>query len=127
MTNAVSHYAGLRPIRLAPESSAGYLRLPIVVAGGAARLRNDRDALRAGVAASYPMALPDLPALRDRIVSSSDRLTGASLLAQHLFTLPTHSRVGVRERERLLRILDKAIGSRIVVPGNVSSDAEASR
>jgi hypothetical protein len=106
MSDAVSHRAGLHPIRLAPQSSAGYLRLPIVVADGAARLRNNREALHAGVAATYPMALPDLPALRDRIVSWSDRLTGASVLAQQLFTLPTHSGVGLRERERLLRMLD---------------------
>jgi dTDP-4-amino-4,6-dideoxygalactose transaminase len=108
MLDAISGRTGLRAIRLHSDSSAGYLRLPILMAEGGASFRTHPDASRAGIAASYPIVLAELPALRDRLVHWSDRLTGASVVARRLLTLPTHSRVGVRERERMLRMLDAA-------------------
>jgi dTDP-4-amino-4,6-dideoxygalactose transaminase len=99
---AISKSRDLHPIRLSTDMTPGYLRLPIVFRDTAMGLKTNADLLRQGAAPSYPIALADLNALRDRLSTSSDRLVGARELARDLITLPTHSRVGRAERDQLV-------------------------
>jgi dTDP-4-amino-4,6-dideoxygalactose transaminase len=96
-------------VPLPPEAGrCGWLRLPVVAPNAASR---DALLIRGrclGVAGGYPRALPDLPALTSRFQASDvPPLTGARELAARLVTLPTHSRVGVPDRARMLAALSE--------------------
>ncbi|HET6230045.1 MAG TPA: DegT/DnrJ/EryC1/StrS family aminotransferase [Longimicrobiaceae bacterium] len=69
--------------------SAGWLRLPLR-ARHRAHLPLSPAAERLGIAAGYPLALPDLPAMRALCVNAADDFPGARRLAASLYTLPTH-------------------------------------
>jgi dTDP-4-amino-4,6-dideoxygalactose transaminase len=45
------------------------------------------------VARGYPIALPDLPPLADRIGEDQDGMPGARRLAHDLITMPLHNRL----------------------------------
>jgi dTDP-4-amino-4,6-dideoxygalactose transaminase len=91
----------LRPVR-APESTLpGYLRLPVVVhARGGAEVP---EAPRLGVLRGYPRPLHDLPFLARQCLNARDPFPGATLLAERLLTLPTHSRLREPDLRRLER------------------------
>ena len=109
--DAVSHPSGLQPIKTPEDATAGYLRLPILVRGGASVALSRPELERLGVTASYPMPLFNLPALHDRLVTAGEHLPGAKSLSQQLITLPTHSQLESRERNRLVSILLSATQS----------------
>lgn len=89
----------------AGESGAGFLRFPVRLSGGIDGFDDAREARRLGIAPSYPMPLPRLPAVRALALEPDARHVGAETLARDLITLPTHSRVTERARERILRLV----------------------
>lgn len=86
----------------------GWLRLPIRLTGGGGPLPH--AVLRAGLAPSYPLALPDLPEVRPALDGAGGPWPGAERLARELVTLPTHSLLRRNDAERLLRWLDSRHG-----------------
>jgi hypothetical protein len=81
--------AGARP---------GYLRFPLLDE----RYSAHADA-RLGIWRSYPLTLREHAPLKPLLMpgESAEPIAGAAYLARHLLTLPAHSRVGARDRERI--------------------------
>jgi perosamine synthetase len=97
---------GVRAVRPPAESVPGYLRLPILVRGGAAGLPDPRKAARFGISAGYPATLGSLDAIRHRLdLRACRHWPGAEELVRDLVTIPTHSLVTMREREEQVRLL----------------------
>lgn len=92
--------------------SAGYLRMPVVVPPGATSLFTTPAARRAGVAPSYPLALPELGALAPFVAVPGRRHAGAETLARRLFTLPTHSLVSESDRTHILALATAGVARR---------------
>lgn len=95
---------GFRSPRVDTRAAPGFLRFPVLAPrGGRGRvLRGESTAL--GMASGYPSTLASLRPVRARLVEGGD-WPGARELARRLITLPTHSRLIPRERERILEIL----------------------
>ncbi|HEX2781396.1 MAG TPA: DegT/DnrJ/EryC1/StrS family aminotransferase [Gemmatimonadaceae bacterium] len=92
--------AGLSHVRLIDVpagATAGYLRFPIRISRGGARLTARDGARRLGIASSYPTPLDHLTAIRPRLVDSASACLGAETLARELVTLPTHSLLTARD------------------------------
>jgi perosamine synthetase len=96
---------GVRTVRAHPDAEPGYLRFPLRLACGVAGLKDARPALRLGLAPVYPAPLSAVPEAARLLVVERDAWPGAEELARTLVTLPTHSRVTDRERDRLLTIM----------------------
>lgn len=86
-----------------PESVPGYLRFPLRILEGADRVLERPGARRAGLAATYPGPLSELPPLRDRLRGATT-FHGAETLVRELLTLPTHGLLSERDRERVLAL-----------------------
>lgn len=86
-------------------AGAGYLRLPVLLARGFAGFRDPDLALRLGLAPGYPTTLAGLEPVRARLFGSATHWPGAEELTRRLVTLPTHSRLTVRDRDALLDAL----------------------
>jgi dTDP-4-amino-4,6-dideoxygalactose transaminase len=90
---------------LTPPASkcvAGALRQPVLVVDPAVHARFTSPAARAlGILPAYPTSLADLEGFRSRIRNVADDFSGARKLAPSLFTLPTHSRLGRDDTQRL--------------------------
>ena len=83
---------------VAAEGVPGWLRLP--VHGPEHGFAGTDAAAVLGILPSYPIALDQLPALeRARRVASP--LPGATRLARHLWTAPTHSRLSASDGDRV--------------------------
>jgi hypothetical protein len=102
--------SGLGRISVCNGGVAGFLRLPIRLPRGMASLEDPSRALRLGVAPSYPASIGELGQIASRLTGAERRWPGANALARELVTLPTHSRLTVREREELVPML-KGIGT----------------
>lgn len=100
---AIARTPRVRRIQPLAGGVPGYLRLPIRVAGGLGGLADAAAARRLGVARSYPSALGELPAVRQRLVNSGGRWPGAVELARDLITLPTHSLLSERDVDQVAR------------------------
>lgn len=86
-----------------PDSAAGWLRYPIMVANGlVSSFRNSRMSQH-GVSAGYPSLLCDLPLRAGRRLISTDTFSGALLLSQNLFALPVHRRVRGGDVREIMR------------------------
>lgn len=96
---------GVSTIRPDVACTPGYLRLPLRLAGGMARLADPARALRLGIAPSYPRPLCDLHELAPLLVDGGRRCPGAASLARELVTLPTHSRVTPADRAEIVRLV----------------------
>jgi hypothetical protein len=94
------------PIGQPDPGAAGYLRFPLLSSRGMVGFPSDAEATASGIMPGYPRALPDLSAARDRQVPAR-ALTGASTLARRLVTLPTHSRLRVRDRREITALLER--------------------
>lgn len=109
--NAESLLQGLRDIhsartiRAPADSVPGYLRLPVRLPAGLASFSDPDRARRLGVATSYPTTLATLPPLVPLLTGPENRFPGATSLVDTLVTLPTHSRVTVRDRHEILSVL----------------------
>jgi len=90
--------------------SCGYLRLPLLTAGaGPERDSLVREGRAFGLAMAYPNRLPELPQLRASLAPSApDPTPGAAEIANHLFTLPTHSLVEERDMRCAADLLQAA-------------------
>jgi dTDP-4-amino-4,6-dideoxygalactose transaminase len=96
---------GVRAVRPPPGSRPGYLRLPVRLSAGMPGFGSQAEALRAGIAPSYPTPLAALPAVRERLAALA-HCAGAEELAAKLVTLPVHSRMSHKDREKVLRLLN---------------------
>jgi perosamine synthetase len=94
---------GLVPPRPPAGTEAGYLRLPFLASPAARAAVDAPAARRLGAMPGYPRALCDLAGFAGRVVNSGDPFPGARQLAERLVTVPTHSRLSRRDRERLAR------------------------
>jgi dTDP-4-amino-4,6-dideoxygalactose transaminase len=95
-----------------PNVSPGFLRLPL------RSERRTRDSLlssdlaaQLGVVSGYPATLAELPALKNRLLQTNERLPGASALAESLITLPTHGLLTSADLLALERWLHQATTS----------------
>jgi dTDP-4-amino-4,6-dideoxygalactose transaminase len=79
-----------------PESSPGYLRLPLLASEGIGGFGD--SASRLGIAPSYPMALSGLSQLAPFVVEGEPRWPGAARLVEQLVTLPVHSLLSSQDR-----------------------------
>lgn len=96
----------VRAVRPPANSTPGYLRLPILVRGGAAGLPDAQRAAQLGIMGGYPSTLGSLNAIRRRLdVRACRHWPGAEELARDLVTVPTHSLVTMQEREEQVRML----------------------
>jgi dTDP-4-amino-4,6-dideoxygalactose transaminase len=96
---------GLTAIEVPAGWTAGYMRLPLLVPASADGLPS--AAIELGAARSYPTPLSTLPALTRQLVVGEKAWPGAVRLARELITLPTHSRLTVAERRRLLEVIKR--------------------
>jgi dTDP-4-amino-4,6-dideoxygalactose transaminase len=97
---------GVETIETPLRGEAGYLRFPVVVASGTRSSFDSPKAQRLGITPAYPKPLVGLSHFTDRCVNRGDEFPGARLLAQRLFTIPTHSKLSaadLRSIETLLR------------------------
>ncbi len=93
----------------AAGAAPGWLRYPVLRPPPTGRGNAlTRAELRLGIAPSYPLALPDLPAARELGDAAAERFPGAMELATGLLTLPTHSWIGDRQASRVVRVLSAA-------------------
>ena len=88
-------------VTTAPRARASYLRLPALASPLGRRAVTQAAARRLGVMPGYPRALCDLEPFAARCVNRSDAFPGSRLLAERLFTFPTHGRLDSRDLERL--------------------------
>jgi dTDP-4-amino-4,6-dideoxygalactose transaminase len=86
------------------DETSGALRYPVRIRGGWSAVRSN-EALRLGVASTYPTTLQELPALRPLLDPGSRAAAGAALLVRELITLPTHSQTVETERRRLVDLI----------------------
>lgn len=80
---------GLRTIRILPEASPVYLRLPVLPQFGWPRGQAPENTAL-GVVRSYPLALQDIVALKPHLATTA-KCPVAAMLARDLLTLPTHA------------------------------------
>ncbi len=78
---------------------AGWLRLPVLLRSEELR-ENARAAVHLGIVRAYPRTLPDLREAASR-TPGGGAFPGARELAEGLYTIPTHARVGGAELRRL--------------------------
>lgn len=95
------------PIEVVDGGVSGYLRLPLRVPGVGAALAGSVWARRLGIASGYPMPLAQLPVLSSRLVGRRWPWPGAEELVRDLITLPTHTLLSRRDRERLVEFLGR--------------------
>lgn len=86
---------------------AGYLRFPVLASSRASRptFGPPPEARKLGAVPGYPTTLEDLDPLRPLLAPNGSGVPGATQLAQSLTTLPTHSLMSTRDRERLVQLL----------------------
>jgi perosamine synthetase len=95
----------LEPFRIPAGSQPGYLRFPLRMRRGMAGFPFDPRPL--GIACGYPATLASLPAVQRRLEREPASFKGAEELVRTLVTLPTHSGITPRERERMLHLLGR--------------------
>jgi len=105
---------GTQAVRAPSGGEPGYLRLPVRLARGMSAFA--RPPLALGVGTTYPTTLETLPQLRPALRGAPARYPGAEELVRTLVTLPTHSRLSRRERERVIAAVHRAVTPAAVVP-----------
>ena len=95
------------PIEVVAGGVSGYLRLPLRVPGVGAALAGSVWARRLGVARGYPTPLAALEPLAALLVGRRWPWPGAEELVRDLITLPTHTQLSRRDRERLVHFLGR--------------------
>lgn len=104
LRRALAALPGVVPISAPIGGVAGDLRLPVLLAKGAAGLIRTRRAARCGLGPAYPGALADLSAVRARLAPwcLDLRWPGAEELVRQLVTAPTHSLTTDQDRDAIL-------------------------
>ena len=104
-TNELKDAAGVRLIEPISEGEPGFLRFPLRISGGSRGLLSGVSVQRWGIAPSYPTTLAALEQIQRILLPGTHQLSGAEMLAAELVTLPTHSFVTLRKRQRMTRFL----------------------
>jgi dTDP-4-amino-4,6-dideoxygalactose transaminase len=91
----------LAAVRGTAQATPGWLRLPVVATADPTVRLLAEGAGALGIMPGYPRSLADLDGFRERIGNPADDFAGARLLATHLLTLPTHSRLGDADLQAL--------------------------
>ena len=91
LVKSIAGISRVRNVRIGRESIPGYLRLPVRLPKGMASFSSTGEALKLGIAPSYPAVLADLPQLAVKRDGARKSFTGARTLVDELVTLPTHS------------------------------------
>jgi len=102
---AIGAGLSVRPVRLLPGATPGYLRLPLRLVHGLAGFPHPVAALRLGLAPSYPSVLAAIPQVRPLVDDRTPCWPGAEELVHTLWTAPTHSQLTDDERVRLAAAL----------------------
>ena len=89
--------AGVDTVRPLSGAEPGYLRFVV--------LTTCHSIPRLGAMRPYPVTLDEHPASRDVLVGADADLDGARFLRDTLLTLPTHSRLAVRDVQELVAML----------------------
>ena len=99
-------FAAIRPV---PGATPGYLRFAMLDSKRIASLEARLGAMR-----GYPITLDEHAMTRTVLIDQKPTLTGARVLRDRLFTLPTHSRVAARDQTRLANWLASDPGAGIL-------------
>lgn len=102
LTRALRQSSGMAPVGPIAGTTAGYLRLPVLVAPLADRRERLAAARRLGIYPGYPLPLNSLPGFGRRVLNPKEPCDGARELAASLVTFPTHRYVRTGEIERLV-------------------------
>lgn len=102
-------YQAATPVRPIQGGEPGYLRLAMLGSGPMRRPTS------LGVAGGYPSTLEQHSQLQPLLHSGERAGAGARFLRDHLFTLPTHSRVGPPDVSRLLGWLGAPVRREIIL------------
>jgi perosamine synthetase len=97
LLECVTPRAALCRVAVPLRTEAGYLRLPMVVAGSAMPAVRQAEARALGIWPGYPASLADLGGFGERCRNRNGAFPGARGLAASLVTLPTHSRLRPRD------------------------------
>lgn len=109
LRNALEGVAHVRQFAPIGGGASGYLRFPLAMERGMARFTDAHQALRLGIAGSYPTTLAELPVLGSKLANGGEAFSGAKRLARDLITLPTHSLVKDSERAKIAALLRNCI------------------
>lgn len=110
---------GVSLIRVPAGAEAGYLRLPLLAAHGGPALGDATTARRLGIMPGYPLSLPELRAVRERRLAGPPT-PGAHRCVSEVFTLPTHGRLSIDDRERSLALIEANLVAAVRDRGRVS-------
>ena len=80
----------VRLVRLHTGAAPGFLRLPVRLPSGMASFGSAADALRLGIAPSYPACVADLTQVSALMRGPESAWPGARALVREMVTLPTH-------------------------------------
>jgi dTDP-4-amino-4,6-dideoxygalactose transaminase len=107
MNHLAKVMTGLLPSQ--PAQGAAYLRYPILMNSGEAKSRLCALAKEEGLGISpgYPTSIQEIGELKSSLQPIN--VTGASILAERLVTLPTHQYVTARDMKRMRELLEKLI------------------
>jgi perosamine synthetase len=92
----------VRTVAVPPDAEPGYLRLPVLLAGGIDAFPSGRRARALGLAEAYPAPLTELVQLRPFQAEPARPCLGAMRLVRELVTLPGHSLVSPSDRQRIV-------------------------
>ena len=101
LLDALRWQRAFQTVTTAPDTRAGYLRLPVLASPAARRAAGEADARSLGVMPGYPQALCDLVPFNKQCLNRETGFPGSRLLAERLLTFPTHGRLDSRDLEGL--------------------------
>lgn len=96
LLSRMSGSAHLDPVRSVAGGESGYLRLALIDRAGDATPRPSVGALR-----GYPLTVEEHEPIKHNLVAGERSGRGSAFLRDRLFTVPTHSRIGREDIERL--------------------------
>ena len=100
LLSQINGSGGIAPIRSVSGGASGFLRLAVTDMTG-----DLAPSPALGVLRGYPLTLEQHVELQPILAMGEKAGRGSVLLRDRLFTLPTHSRVGSRDKARLQRWL----------------------
>ncbi len=87
-----------------------YLRLPVLAPDQATRDSAIRELRRVGIVATrmYPTTIRDIPGIAGNLVEFNQEFSGAQVLVDRLFTIPTHTYLSRSDLDRIVACLRAA-------------------
>ncbi len=106
--NCLAGRSDLRPVEARPGALPVFPRFPVICdTENQAGLLKSRAARALGVSPGFPCTLDKIPGLAPHPAEPEQIYPGAALLAERLFTLPTHERVARRDLAALRALLTR--------------------